>query len=116
MAGRRGSGQSCDLHRSFQGLGTEPRLPGRRPRRLSILKPYGESVHEHETGYVVGIGARIKPANQTTIRMGDKHVGARHASGSQQGTQIGDRSPRRGRLRSRSLRLGSSPTGVPGRS
>jgi hypothetical protein len=32
-------------------------------RLLSVLKSYGESVYEHETGDVFGIGARIKPSN-----------------------------------------------------
>ena len=35
-------------------------------RRLCIAKPFGESVDEDKTGYVFGIGARIKPDDQTT--------------------------------------------------
>ena len=70
-------------------------------RRLRVRKPFGESVDEHETGYVVRIGAGIKPADQTAVGMGDEHVGPRLAGGTQQGMQIGDRRHRRGGLRNR---------------
>src|SRR5262245_55797535 len=37
-------------------------------RRLRIAKPFGEGVDENETGYVFGIGARIKPDDQSPAR------------------------------------------------
>jgi hypothetical protein len=40
--------------------------------RLRIPKPFGESIDEDETGYILGIGARIKPDDQTAIRVPDK--------------------------------------------
>jgi hypothetical protein len=43
--------------------------------RLRIPKPFGEGVDENETRYVFGIGARIKPDDQTAIRVPDKHAG-----------------------------------------
>jgi hypothetical protein len=45
------------------------------------LKPFGKSVDEDETAHVLRIGARIKPGDQTAIRVPDKYVGARLTSG-----------------------------------
>ena len=44
-------------------------------RCLCIPKRFAESVHKHETGYFFGVGACIKPADQTAIRVPDKHIG-----------------------------------------
>ena len=63
-----------------------------------ISKSLGECADEHETARVSGIVARIKPGDQTAIRVADKHVRPHHASGTQQGAQIGDRIARRGWL------------------
>jgi hypothetical protein len=66
--------------------------------RLRILKPFGESIDEDETGYVVGIGAGIKPDDQAAIGVADQHIGAGRLGGAQERMQIGHRVSRRGRL------------------
>ena len=78
VARQSGPGRSCGPGRSFQGLGTRPGFPGRRPqsafvvsptvRRLCIPKAFSESIDEDETGYVFGIGARIEPDDQAAIQ------------------------------------------------
>jgi opacity protein-like surface antigen len=62
---------------------TLDQLPLYRPlfRRLCITKPFAESVDEDETGYVFGLGARIKPDNQTAIGVPHKHIRPRLTSG-----------------------------------
>src|SRR5206468_9187181 len=57
-------------------------------RCLCIPKPFAESVDEHETGYILGVGAGIKSDDQTAIRVPDKDIGPRLISGAQHGVQI----------------------------
>src|SRR5205823_10210617 len=87
-----------------------------RLRRLRILKPFGESVDEHETGYIVRVGAGIKSADQTAVRMGDKHVGPASSAALSRACKSATASFAVVGCGTGSLRLGFSPTGVPGRS
>jgi hypothetical protein len=51
---------------------------------LGIPKPFAERVDEDQTGYVFGIGARIKPDHQAAVRLSDKHIRPRLTGGAQQ--------------------------------
>jgi len=85
-------------------------------RCLCIPKPFGESVDKDETAHVFGIRTRIKPGDQTAIRVPNKYNGPHLASDTKQGVQIVDRIPAVVGCGTGSLLLGFSPTGVPGRS
>ena len=67
-------------------------------RCLSIPKPFAESVDEHETGYILVVGACISLCRLDRHRVPDKHVGHRLTSGVQQGMQICNRRSLHARL------------------
>jgi len=78
------------------------RLP-QRPlfRRHPCLQFLREGIDEDKTGHVLGVGHRVEPDDQAAVGVPDKHVGTRFLGGAQQGMQVRDRVPCRGRLRHR---------------